>query len=174
MEVIVSLPDKTLRHYSTKIPRAELENVIEQLRQTVQIRSRRQFYQPARQLYNWLIRPALEELADNNIKTLTFVSDGSLRNIPMSVLHDGKRYLIEQYNVALTPGLQLLAPLSLEKVKLKTLAAGITQQRRGFYALEHVNDELENIQQQTNGVILRNEAFTKNALQEKLARPNFK
>ncbi|MGV2830099.1 CHAT domain-containing protein [Myxosarcina sp. GI1(2024)] len=173
LEVIVSLPDKTLRHYSTKIPRAELENVIEQLRQTVQIRSRRQFYQPARQLYNWLIRPALEELADNNIKTLTFVSDGSLRNIPMSVLHDGKRYLIEQYNVALTPGLQLLAPLSLEKVKLKTLAAGITQQRRGFYALEHVNDELENIQQQTNGVILRNEAFTKNALQEKISSSQF-
>ncbi|MEM8832608.1 MAG: CHAT domain-containing protein [Cyanobacteria bacterium P01_G01_bin.19] len=160
LEVIVSLPDKSLRHYSQSIPRPELESVIEELRQTLQIRSRRTFYQPAQKLYSWLIAPALEDLARHEIETLVFVPDGSLRNIPFSALYDGKQYLIEQYNVALTPGLQLLAPKPLEQVKLKTLAAGITQQRRGFTSLEYVNQELLDIQNQTDSLVLRDDRFT--------------
>ena len=168
LEVIVSLPDKSLRHYSKAIPQAELEPVIEELRQTLQIRSRRQFFTPAQKLYSWLIRPAVEDLANNNIKTLVFVPDGTLRNIPLAALHDGEQYLIEQYNVALTPGLQLLAPLPLEQVKLRTLAAGITQQRRGFSSLEYVNQELIDIQNQTNSVVLRDDNFTQNTFREKI------
>lgn len=168
LEVIVSLPDKSLRHFSQAIPQAKLEPVIEELRQTLPIRSRRQFYQPSKQLYNWLIRPALQDLTDSKIKTLVFVPDGSLRNIPLSALYSGKQYLIEQYNVALTPGLQLLAPLPLEEVRLKTLAAGLTQQRRGFSSLEYVNQELINIQQQTDSLVLRDDRFTQSNLREQI------
>lgn len=168
LEVIVSLPDKSLQHYSQPIPQTELEFVIEELRQTLQIRSRRNFYQPAQKLYSWLIHPALTELAKHDIETLVFVPDGSLRNIPMAAIHDGKQYLIENYNVALTPGLQLLAPLSLEQVKFKTLAAGITQQRRGFSSLEYVNRELTDIQNQTDSFVLRDDNFTQQRLQEKI------
>ena len=168
LEVIVSLPDRSLKHYSQPIPQAELELVIEELRQTLQIRSRRQFYQPAQKLYSWLIRPVSKELDKHNIETLVFVPDGSFRNIPLSTLHDGQQYLIEQYNVALTPGLQLLAPLPLEQVKLKILAAGITQQRRGFSSLEYVDRELINIQNQTDSVILRDDKFTQERLQAKI------
>ncbi len=168
LEVIVSLPDRSLKHYSQPIPQAELELVIEELRQTLQIRSRRQFYQSAQKLYSWLIRPVSKELDKHNIETLVFVPDGSFRNIPLSTLHDGQQYLIEQYNVALTPGLQLLAPLPLEQVKLKILAAGITQQRRGFSSLEYVDRELTNIQNQTDSVILRDDKFTQERLQAKI------
>jgi len=173
LEVIVSLPDKSLRHYSQSIPQAELEQVIEKLRQTLPIRSRRSFYQPSKQLYNWLIRPVLSDLANNNIKTLVFVLDGTLRNIPVGTLYSGKQYLIEQYNVAMTPGLQLLAPLPLEKVELKTLAAGITQQRRGFSSLEYVNQELKDIQNQTDSVVLKDEKFTQKNLKEKIETAKF-
>ena len=168
LEVIISLPDKSLRHYSQAIPQAELDPVIDELRQTLQIRSRRQFFAPAQKLYSLLISPALTELANNNIKTLVFVPDGALRNIPFATLHDGEQYLIEQYNLALTPGLQLLAPQPLEKVELKTLAAGITQQRRGFASLEYVNQELKDIQNQTDSVVLRDAQFTKKSLEEKI------
>ncbi|WP_036480984.1 CHAT domain-containing protein [Myxosarcina sp. GI1] len=174
LEVIISLPGKPLRHYSQQISQAKLETVIEELRQTVQIRSRRKFYQPAQQLYDWIIRPALKDFAENNIKTLVFVPDGSLRNIPPSMFHDGDRFLIEQYSVALTSGLHLLAPIPLKTTKMRTLAAGITLQRRGFYGLEYVNNELENIREQTNSVVLKNEEFTKNTLREKIESSRFK
>ena len=173
LETIVSFPDKSLRHYSQPIPETELEPVIEELRRNIQIRSRRNFYQSSKQLYNWLIRPALKDLAENKIKTLVFVPDGAFRNIPLGALYSGKQYLIEQYNVALTPGLQLLAPLSLEEVKLRTLAAGITQQRRGFSSLEYVNQELEDIQNQTNSLVLRDDKFTQANLREEIKTANY-
>ena len=173
LETIVSFPDKSLRRYSQPIPQTELEPVIEELRRNIQIRSRRNFYQSSKQLYNWLIRPTLKDLAENKIKTLVFVPDGAFRNIPLGALYSGKQYLIEQYNVALTPGLQLLAPLSLEKVKLRTLAAGITQQRRGFSSLEYVNQELEDIQNQTNSLVLRDDKFTQENLRAEIKTANY-
>ena len=168
LEIIVSLPNKSLRHYSQAIPQRELEPVVEKLRQTLQIRSRRSFFQPAQELYSWLIKPAIEDLNKNEIKTIVFVPDGSLRNIPLAALHDGKQYLVEQYNVAVTPGLQLLAPAPLEEIELRTLAAGITQQRRGFSSLEFVNQELLDIQAQTDSFVLRDDEFTQSNLREQI------
>lgn len=173
LEVIVSLPKKPLLHYSTPINQAELEGVIAYLRQTMPIRSRRQFYQPAQQLYNWLIRPALKDLASSNIETLVFVPDGAFRNIPMAVLHDGKQYLIEKYNLALTPGLQLLAASSLEKVELKTLAAGLTEERAGFAPLDYVQQELTDIKEQIDSTVLIDSKFTQKALQAEIKLSNF-
>ena len=162
LEVIVSLPDKSLRHYSHNISQRELEPVVERLRQTLQIRSRRTFFRPAQQLYGWLIEPAIKDLNENEIETIVFVPSGVLRNIPLSALHDGEQYLIQQYNVAIAPGLQLLAPAPLKEVKLKTLAAGITQRRRGFSSLQFVNQELLDIQAQTDSFVLRDDQFTLN------------
>lgn len=173
LEVILSLPDKSFRHYGTSIPQAKLARVIEELRQNLQIRSRRGFYQPAQKLYHWLIRPALTELTKQQIETLVFVPDGSFRNIPFATLHDGEQYLIEHYNIALTPGLQLLAPLPIEQVTLKTLAAGITQRRRGFSSLQYVNQELLDIQNYTDSVVLRDAQFTEPHFREKVAAAQY-
>ena len=68
----------------------------------------------------------METDLENQIKTLVFVLDGSLRNLPMAALYDGKHYLIENYAVAVTPGLQLLEPQSLLPEKLNVLLAGAT------------------------------------------------
>jgi CHAT domain-containing protein/RNAse (barnase) inhibitor barstar len=168
LEVILSLPQQPLRHYSTAIPQEKLEAIIEQLRQSIVIRSRRQFYTPSQQLYDYLIRPAIKDLVSNQIKTLVFVPDGSLRNIPLEALHDGKNYLIEQYSVALTPGLQLLTPRPLEQVELKTIAAGLTEERQGFTALDHVDLELKEIKEHSHSIVLLNQEFTSQSLQQKI------
>jgi CHAT domain-containing protein len=173
LEVIVSIPRQPLYHFSTKIPQPELEKVIETMRQTIVIRSRRDFYLPAQQLYDWLIRPALPQLVKHRIKTIVFVPDGTLRNIPMSALYDGKQYLIEQYDVALTPGLQLLAPRPLKQINLKTLAAGLTQERQGFAALEYVNLELKEIKNQIKTTVLLDENFTEQTLQQQIKFSNY-
>ncbi len=165
LAVIVSLPEQPLRHYSTQISQAELEAEIEQLRQTVVIRSQRKFREPAQNLYNWLIRPALTDLVGSEIETLVFVPDGSFRNIPLGVLHDGEDYLIEKYNIALTPGLQLLAPRPLKELELKTLAAGLTEERQGFAPLDYVKVELEDIQKKLNTTVLIDREFTQETLQ---------
>ena len=168
LEVIVAFPGKSLRHYTTQISAAQVSETIEKLRQTVAIRSRRQFYQPAQEIYQWLIRPALADLEQYKIETLVFVPDGVFRNIPMAVLHDGEHYLIEKYNVALTPGLELLAPRPLEQLEMKTLAMGLTEARDGFAALDYVQVELEDIQDRLDSTVLLNGEFTQESFTSKV------
>ena len=168
LEVILSLPDRPLQHYAADINKDKLETIIEQFRQRVVVRSRRDFYRPAKQLYDLLIRPALNDLIQNEIKTLVFVPDGSLRNIPLGALYDGQQYLIENYNVALTPGLQLLAPRPIEQVKLKTIAVGLTKSRQGFSPLKYVDSELNKIEATVDSTVLLNREFTSQALKQKI------
>lgn len=166
LEVILSLPNQPLKHYSTKIAQSDLESIIEQFRQNIVVRSRRNFYSSSRQLYDLIIRPALDDLTRSRIKTLVFVPDSSFRNVPVSALYDGKRFLLEDYSIALTPGLQLLNPQPLEQEKLRTIAAGITESVDGFAGLDYVNSELEEIESQINSRLLLDRDFTGEALKK--------
>ena len=168
LEVILSLPNQPLQHYAADIDKYKLEATIEQFRHSIVVRSRRNFYPPAKQLYDLLIRPALPNLTQNKIKTLVFVPDGSLRNIPLGALYDGQQYLIENYSIALTPGLQLLAPRPIEQVKLNTIAVGLTQGRQGFSALNYVDSELNKISKTVNTTVLVDREFTSQALQQEI------
>ena len=168
LEVILSLPNQPLKHYSTKIERADLEQVIARFRRNIVVRSRRNFYDSSEKLYDLVIRPALDELNRSRIKTLVFVPDGAFRNVPLSALYDGKRFLIEDYSIALTPGLQLLNPRPLEQVKLKTIAAGLTEEVDGFAGLDFVDSELQEIESQVNSRLLVNKEFTSEALKKEI------
>ncbi|RMF24662.1 MAG: CHAT domain-containing protein [Cyanobacteria bacterium J083] len=168
LEIILSLPDKQLLHYSQAINSATVEKTIKELRKGLVIRSKRLFYQPARQLHDWIIRPLEEELAVHQIKTLVFVPDGVLQNIPMATLYDGKQYLIEKYSVAFTPGLRLLSPTALQTKKLKAITVGISESLGDFPPLEYVNQELTAIKQNLPTSVLLNEEFTQTALQKKI------
>jgi len=99
--------------------------------------------------------------------------DGGLRNIPMASLYDGQQYLVQKYAIALSPGLQLLAPKSLEPVKLKALTAGLTEARNGFSALKGVSVELDQIKSELPSTILLNQKFTSKALQTKTEESTF-
>ncbi|MFN6558697.1 MAG: CHAT domain-containing protein [Nostoc sp. ChiSLP01] len=169
LEVILSLPQQGLRHYATKISQAEVEEVIEQLRENLE----KPFTTPEGKLlsakvYDWLIRPVEPELAESQVKTLVFVLDGALRNVPIAALYDGNNYLVEKYSIALTPGLELLGPRPLRQSKLKTLVAGLTEARHGFSSLPNVSDELKTIESEVPSEVLLNQTFTSSALRKQV------
>ena len=173
LAVILSLPDGSLTHYSTKLPQAEIEDAIEKLYQSLNpIFSNRQRLQLSEQIYNWLIKPAEADLAQQGIETLAFVLDGSLRNIPMAALHDGEQYAIEKYNIALTPGLQLLPSQSLETEKLEAVVAGVSESNQGFSALPGVKEEVIKISDQLSSQLLLDQDFTDANLQQQLQQTN--
>lgn len=125
-------------------------------------------------VYTWLIKPFEANLKNSQIKTLVFVLDGSLRNIPMAVLSDDQeQYLVEKYAIALTPGLQLIEPKPLAQVKLSALTAGISDKNQGFPELPHVKEELKAIPAEIRRVELFNETFTRSELQTQLNSKNF-
>lgn len=174
LAVILSLPGRPLRYYETRLPQREVETILDQTLQSLNPAfSNRQRLRFSQQVYNWLLRPAEAHLATTEVKTLVFVLDGSLRNLPMAVLHDGKQYLIEKYNVALAPSLQLLDPKPLQREALKTLTAGLTQARQGFAPLANVEREVKQIQTELPSVVLLDGAFTNDSFQKKIESSYF-
>jgi CHAT domain-containing protein len=126
-------------------------------------------------LYNWLIKPIESELNKSQVTTLAFVLDGDLRNIPMSVLFDGKQYLIQKYAIAVTPGLQLVDPKPISKVDLRAFTAGLSKIRkqfephRDFKELSNVENELQQIKKLgISQRLVLNEEFTSTKLKNQI------
>ena len=174
LEVIISLPGQALRHYSTAVGQSEVENKLFQLRQSLTpLASNKQRLQLSQEVYNWLIQPVETELTNSDIETLVFVPDGSFRNLPLSVLYDGDRYLIEKYGIAVTPGLQLLNPQPLAESQLQALTAGLSEAREGFSALPAVEFELNQIESEMPARVILNRDFTKTGLKSSLEATPF-
>ena len=169
LEVILSLPNRPLRHYATTLPQAEVEALITRMNQSLRRTSAtRDRLQVAREVYNLLLKPAEVELAESGIKTLVFVLDGALQTLPMAALYDGKQYLMEKYSIALAPGLQLLRPQPLVREKLKVLVGGLSQSSQGFTALPGVEFEIKQITSAVTSQVLLNQTFTSKALQDQI------
>ncbi|MEW6495716.1 MAG: CHAT domain-containing protein [Cyanobacteriota bacterium] len=214
LEVVLSLPNAPLRHYTTSLPQAQVEEVLTQLREAIDPRindptqrgqvettetdSERgtlvpeqrdrecergigvegrdcnnlatpQPYLPlAQQVYDWLIQPVERDIAASEIKTLVFVLDGPMLNLPMAILHDGQQFLVEKYAIAYTPGLQLLNSESLTRGQLSALKAGLSEARQGFPALPFVEKELKDIKSEVPGELLLDQDFTTTAIQKEI------
>ena len=180
LEVILSLPNGKLSLYTNLVRQTEVEENAQKLQQYLKEPDRLKDVQKiSQQIYSWLIKPFEDQIEskldfkDSNIKTLVFVLDGSLKNIPMSVLYDGENYLLQRYATAITPGLQLLRPeLDSVSKKINALIAGISEKRligeQEFTALEKVEDEWRAIQSVVSNETLLNSQFTKNNFQKQL------
>ncbi|MBE9060891.1 CHAT domain-containing protein [cf. Phormidesmis sp. LEGE 11477] len=165
LEILLKLPDQSLQQYTVAIAQLDLEALLNQLQIDLRLPfSINQLRTLSAQLYDLLIRPTQPALAQNNIDTLVFVLDGSLRNVPMAALYDGQQYLIENYSIALAPGLQLVAPQPIANRKLTTLIAGLSEARHGFSTLPFVKAEVSQVQQTTSSRVLLNEDFTEDQL----------
>jgi CHAT domain-containing protein len=170
LTVILSVPGQALKTYSTFLSSDKIEAILEQTLESFNpLFSDQLRLQLSGQLYDWLIRPAEKALTENQIKTLVFVLDGALRNIPMAALYDGQHYAIENYSVAITPGLQLLGPQeSLTKEHLGILIGALTEARQGFPALPGVAVESNAIASSLSSKVLLNQNFTQSALESRL------
>ncbi len=174
LTVIVSIPGQPLLHYSTAITRSDLEATLRDLRLALQPGAFPDEYLASSQwLYDLLIRPAAASLAQHQIQTLVFVLDGYLRNVPMAVLNDGQQFLMEQYNLALTPGLQLLASQPLGQIPVQTLMGGLAEGRQGFSPLPAVEGEIVQIKATVPAAVLFNQTFTRENLQAQITQQAF-
>ncbi|MEL7039183.1 MAG: CHAT domain-containing protein [Cyanobacteria bacterium J06592_8] len=151
LEVILKLPGKdNFYHYRTQVRKQEVDAALVDFRRSLANPVERSIESEI--VYNWLIRPAEEILAETQSTTLVFVLDGTLRKIPMAALYDSKqeKYLIEKYAIALAPGLQLLSPEPFSEISLNALLAGVGKEQiingQEFTPLEQVKQELDDLQ----------------------------
>lgn len=180
LEIILKLPGRQPKHYATVVEQKTVEHVVKTLQVSIlQQTNPVAVRQPAQQIYDWFMRPLEFELEQHSdVETLVFVLDGALRNIPMAVLHDGDRYLIEQkYGLAVVPSLQLFDLRSPRQTDINVLAVGVSQaqavETRTFAALPNVPQELQTIHQTVPTDTLLNEAFSPLALEQRVKSGDF-
>lgn len=170
LEVVLKLPQQALRHYEARVAQTELEATVDTLlTELKRPYASQRLRSTAQQVYEWLIRPAEADLAAQPIETLVFVLDGALRSIPVAALYDGQHYLIENYSVALAPGLQLPNPKPLQQ-RFRALIAGLSEARANFAPLNYVAEEVQQIEADIPSTVLLNQSFTRENFRQQLSR----
>jgi CHAT domain-containing protein len=179
LAVILSLPGKPLRYYTTPLTTdsqgyGEVERTVDDLYATLNyLVTTPNPLEPKQKIYDWLLRPAAAELKSSGIETLVFVLDGALRAVPVAALHNGEQYLVEEYGLALTPGLQLLSSRPRSTEKSRTLIGGLAESRQGFASLPGVEQEVKEISGAVPSQVLLNGQFTRDRLRATIAATQF-
>ncbi|QQE65141.1 hypothetical protein GFS31_18260 [Leptolyngbya sp. BL0902] len=130
------------------VSQAELSRAVQRLgEQLTRAGNLSDLQAPSQQLYDWLVRPLEAPLEANNIEQLIFVNDRVTRYIPMAVLFDGERYLLERYTLStvLSPAVTNTTSRLGAVDEAPVLGLGLTQAFPGFDPLPAVKDELTGI-----------------------------
>jgi len=179
---LIPLPDRTevlvgvssgLRRFTLGVGAEALTAEVRQFRRNLETRTTYGYLTEAQQLYDWLIRPIRALLNENRINTLVFVPDAALRTIPLASLLDGERFVIQDFAVAVAPGLSLVEPRPLVRGKVRLLLSGVSEPVQGFPPLTFVPGELQSIESFYPSEILLNEGFTRKELAHKLTEEQY-
>lgn len=124
LELLLETP-QGLSRYTTIVSSAELRR--EAALFAERLRGGRDDYRAsAQQLYEWLLRPLEEELRAQNVQSLVLVPDGPLRMVPLGALHDGQRFVLEQYGVAMVTGLSMTNSSAPTQGRVSALVVGLS------------------------------------------------
>lgn len=179
-EILVSLPANgpgqtgRIERFKSTPNDDQLTEAARIFRINVEDRTSYAYLEQAQQLYTWLIKPVEALLEERKFTTLVFVPDGALRTVPMAALHDGSRFLVEKYAVAITPGLELMEVKKSTEVLSRMLVSGLSESVQGFSALPAVSAELERIAKLYNTPnTLKDKQFSRQAVTERLTNERY-
>jgi CHAT domain-containing protein len=167
LELLVSTA-ADLRQVTVDVSAAELTAVVNLLRAGIEGGDPGETYLThARALYDWVVAPLEDLLAAAEPRTLVFVPDGPLRTIPLAVLHDGDRFLVERYAIATTPGLSLVGAVTQAPVS-RVLVGGLIAPTGGFAGLPFVAEELRSIERAFPARVYADDAFVTSTLEREI------
>lgn len=164
---------KNIIQYTLQVKADEFASKVYNLRKMLEKRTTKQYLPHARKLYDWLIRPFEDFLVKNNINTIIMVPNRELRTIPITVLHDGKNYLIEKYSVSNTIGLTLVESEQMKREQIDFLALGLSKSVQGYPPLMNIDIELDGIKTLYGGTQLKNKSFVITGIEEELKKTSY-
>ena len=165
--IILRLPDGSLKSYPIAVTAKKLEETLSEFRFKLEQKNNPEYFELSQKVYNLLIRPIEADLAKTNTKSLVFINDGVLRNVPMAVLHDGKQFLIQKYAISISLGLNLNSENQrLEKQQI--LIFGLSIAIPPFQSLPYVQKEIKVISNSFKEDIFLDEDFTLKVLEKQI------
>ncbi|MCG9885632.1 MAG: CHAT domain-containing protein [Cyanobacteria bacterium] len=99
---------------------------------------------PAKQLYDWLVRPVLNDLTELEADTLIFSLDRGLRSLPVAAMMGDRGFLVEDYALGLIPSINL-TDTRYEPLEAATLLAMGASEFDSLNPLPAVPTELQTI-----------------------------
>ena len=173
LAVLTSIPGQPIKLHTQDISAKEVgSQVMELMGQFNPAASNKKRKAHSQKFYSWLVEPSIKDLKAAKIETLVFVLDSGLRNLPVSALYDGEQYLIENYAIALTPGLQLLPSTTLANKNLGAVVGGLSEASQGYAALPGVKAEVEDVAASIDSQLLLDQEFTSDRLRQTLEATN--
>ena len=163
-----------LKKVTVNVPSRRLMDQARLFRHHVERRTTYFFKGHGEALYAWLIEPIKKILEADAVDTLVFVPDGALRNVPMSGLFDGEKYLLEQYAVGVAPGLSLIESQEATSPNSRFLFSGLAAERHGFPGLPAVVQEAELISKSFAPTELMDGTFLKDDLEDTFLRNDYR
>jgi CHAT domain-containing protein len=151
LELVLVTPYAPPLRRTVPVKREELNRAIIEFRSAVTTPVRNAKV-PGQKLYNLLIKPIENDLAQAKAKTIIYAPDGQLRYIPLAALHDGKQWLVERFRVNNITAVSLTDLNTKPQSQLQVLAAAFTQgnysvkvggQEFNFFGLPFAGREVE-------------------------------
>lgn len=101
--VLLVQHQSTVSLYEVAVSRDRLESAIRYHLQELQISSSFNGMERASQeLYGWILQPFVTGLREAGVEKLVFVPSSTLRPLPFSTLFDGRRFIVDDFELALT------------------------------------------------------------------------
>ncbi|MBD2294463.1 CHAT domain-containing protein [Anabaena sphaerica FACHB-251] len=126
LELVLISPYAPPLRRTVSVKREELNKAITEFRSQLgtPIRSPKD---EAQKLYNWLIKPLENDLAQAKTKTIIYAPDGQLRYIPLAALYDGKQWLVERFRINNITAVSLTDLNTKPQSQLNILAAAFSE-----------------------------------------------
>lgn len=135
LELVLVTPDSPPIHRTVAVKKENLHQTILNFRKALENPSL-DVKKPARQLYDWLIKPIEKDLTQAATQTIVYAPDGQLRYIPLAALFDGKQWLVQRYSINHITAASLTNFNTPPSSDLRILAAAFT---KGSYTVEVAN-----------------------------------
>ncbi|NET57233.1 MAG: CHAT domain-containing protein [Symploca sp. SIO2E6] len=171
LELILVTPSgPPIRHRVDAATREKVEAAATKFRREIEPRSKirsKKYLQPAKQLYDWLVSPLQEDLKEQEIENLVFIMDEKLRSLPLAAMHNGDKFIIEEYSIGLMPSISLLINTDYVNIQESPLLGmGITQfpPETRLSPLPGVRTEINTLSQLRGGTSLLDNDSTINTL----------
>ncbi len=147
VEILTNVQQETYQATVSVSLEEVAQNVLE-FRQNLQTSTHYRFAEQADKLYQWFISPLRSILEKHHVNTLIIIPDGFLRTIPLAALYNAeqRRFLIEEFAIAITPGLNLTEPTPIPRDKISIFLNGLSLGVQNFSPLPNVPKELDSIQ----------------------------
>lgn len=166
--VIWQLPNGQFKKYALNISQKQLNNLITQWRFDLENKENDNYLALSQQLYKLLLPPKIETyLKNSGIENLVFVNDGILRNVPMAALHNGEKFLVEDYAITNSLGLNIRAKDSNPKIE-KATVFGLTIGINQFPPLPYVKQEIKQLAEIIEEEQFLNDDFTKSNFKKQI------